>query len=93
MAQLRIPCFFDEVVKRGNIKWQDHNIFFASTGHSNLTDYRIRKVSQALTANMCDAADIIGAVCHGGATFPSIIDPKTGKSIIAGKKGNHGHPP
>ena len=24
--------------------------------------------------------------CHGGAIFPGIIDPKTGKSIIAGKR-------
>lgn len=24
--------------------------------------------------------------CHGGAIFPGIIDPSTGKSIIAGKK-------
>ena len=24
--------------------------------------------------------------CHGGAIFPGIIDPSTGKSIISGKK-------
>lgn len=24
--------------------------------------------------------------CHGGAIFPNTIDPRTGKSIIAGKK-------
>lgn len=24
--------------------------------------------------------------CHGGAIFPGIIDPKTGKSVISGKK-------
>ena len=35
---------------------------------------------------MYDAGDIIGAVYHGGAIFPGIIDLKTGKSIIVGKK-------
>jgi putative intracellular protease/amidase len=29
---------------------------------------------------------IISAVCHGGAIFPSIIDPSTKRSIIAGKR-------
>ena len=24
--------------------------------------------------------------CHGGAIFPGVIDPSTGKSIIAGRK-------
>lgn len=24
--------------------------------------------------------------CHGGAIFPGVIDPSTGKSIIAGKR-------
>ncbi|KAI9734379.1 MAG: hypothetical protein M1834_002486 [Cirrosporium novae-zelandiae] len=29
---------------------------------------------------------IISAVCHGGAIFPGIIEPSTGKSIIAGRR-------
>ena len=35
---------------------------------------------------MYDAGDITGAVYHDGTIFPGIIDLKTGKSIIAGKK-------
>jgi putative intracellular protease/amidase len=51
-----------------------------------LIDYPDAKGLQGIAANMYDAGDIISVVCHGGAIFPGIIDPKTGKSIIAGNK-------
>ena len=51
-----------------------------------MIDYPDANGLQGIAANMYDPGDIIGAVCHGGAIFPGIIDPKTGKSIIAGKK-------
>lgn len=51
-----------------------------------MIDYPDAKGLQGIAANMYDAGDIASAVCHGGAIFLGIIDPKTGKSIIAGKK-------
>jgi putative intracellular protease/amidase len=56
-----------------------------------LIDYPDAKGLQGIAASMYDAGDIISAVCHGGAIFPGIIDLKTGKSIIAGRKGNRVH--
>lgn len=35
---------------------------------------------------MNNEGHIVFCSCHGGAIFPGIIDPKTKKSIIAGKK-------
>jgi putative intracellular protease/amidase len=76
----------DDLPKPDDIKWQDYGIFFASSGHASLIDYPDAKGLQGIAANMHDAGDIISAVSHGGAIFPGIIDRKTGKSIIAGKK-------
>jgi putative intracellular protease/amidase len=47
---------------------------------------RPQKDYQAIAADIWDrGGGIIGAVCHGPAIFPGIIDSKTGKSIIEGK--------
>ena len=51
-----------------------------------MIDYPDAKGLQGIAANMYDAGDITSAVGHGGAIFLGIVDPKTGKSIIAGKK-------
>ncbi|KAL8817621.1 MAG: hypothetical protein Q9191_008111 [Dirinaria sp. TL-2023a] len=65
---------------------QTFGIFFASAGHASLIDYPDAKGLQNIASDMFSDGKIISAVCHGGAIFPGIIDPSTGKSIIAGKR-------
>src|SRR6516165_9660360 len=71
--------------KASDLKKGYYGVFFASAGHAALYDYPTAKGLQAIAADIRDRGGIIGAVCHGPAIFPGIIDSKTGKSIIAGK--------
>src|SRR5215813_6937616 len=71
--------------KASDLKRGDYGVFFASAGHSALYDYPTAKGLQAIAADIWERGGIIGAVCHGPAIMPGIIDSKTGKSIIHGK--------
>jgi putative intracellular protease/amidase len=71
--------------KASDLKRGEHGVFFASAGHSALYDYPTAKDLQTIAADIWDRGGIIGAVCHGAAIMPGIIDSKTGKSIIEGK--------
>ncbi len=76
----------DHILKPADVNYNNYGIFFASAGHASLIDYPDAKGLQAIASKMYTDGSIISAVCHGGAIFPGIIDPSTGKSIIAGKK-------
>jgi D-lactate dehydratase len=71
--------------KASDLKKGDYGVFFASAGHSALYDYPTAKGLQAIAADIWDRGGIVGAVCHGAAIMPGIIDSKTGKTIIEGK--------
>jgi len=76
----------DAHLKPSDIDASNYGIFFASAGHASLIDYPDAKGLQSIASKMYTDGGIISAVCHGGAIFPGIIDPKTGKSVISGKK-------
>lgn len=77
----------DKLLKPSDIKWDEYGLFFASAGHASLIDYPDAKGLQQIAANLYTKTQgIVSAVCHGGAIFPGILDPVTGKSIIDGKK-------
>ncbi|TID02675.1 Glyoxalase 3 [Colletotrichum higginsianum] len=76
----------DALLKPGDIDPAKYGIFFASAGHASLIDYPDAKGLQSIASKMYADGSIVSAVCHGGAIFPGIIDPATGKSIIAGRK-------
>jgi putative intracellular protease/amidase len=80
MAQLHA-----KLKKAAELKKGDYGVFFASAGHSALYDYPSAKGLQAIAADIWNRGGIVGAVCHGPAIMPGIIDAKTGKSIIEGK--------
>jgi putative intracellular protease/amidase len=71
--------------KASDLKREEFGLFFASAGHSALYDYPTATGLQTTAANIWDRGGVVGAVCHGPAIMPGIIDSKTGKSIIAGK--------
>jgi putative intracellular protease/amidase len=71
--------------KASDLKREEYGLFFASAGHSALYDYPTAKGLQAVAANIWDRGGVVGAVCHGAAIMPGIIDSRTGKSIIEGK--------
>jgi D-lactate dehydratase len=71
--------------KASGLKRGDYGVFFASAGHSALYDYPTAKGLQAIAGDIWDRGGIVGAICHGPAIMPGIIDSKTGKSIIEGK--------
>src|SRR5262249_5933517 len=50
-----------------------------------LYDYPKAKGLQAIAADIWERGGVVGAVCHGPAILPGIVDSKTGKSIINGK--------
>jgi D-lactate dehydratase len=74
-----------QLKKSSDLRKGDYGVFFASAGHSALYDYPTAKGLQAIAADIWDRGGIVGAVCHGPAIMPGIIDSKTGKSIIEGK--------
>src|SRR5271155_6213950 len=74
-----------QLKKASDLKKEDYGFFFASAGHSALYDYPKAKGLQAIAADIWDRGGVVGAVCHGPAIMPGIIDSKTGKSIIEGK--------
>src|SRR5499425_552023 len=74
-----------QLKKASDLKKEVYGVFFASAGHAALYDYPTAKGLQAVARAIWDRGGIIGAVCHGPAILPGIIDSKTGKSIIDGK--------
>ncbi|KAJ5799600.1 uncharacterized protein N7518_001668 [Penicillium psychrosexuale] len=53
----------------------------------SITKSKLRAYSlQSIASKMNTDGAIISAVCHGGEIFPGIIDPSTGKSIIANRR-------
>src|SRR5262249_51440702 len=74
-----------QLKKAAELKTGEYGVFFASAGHSALYDYPTAKGLQAIATDIWDRGGIIGAVCHGPAIMPGIIDSKTGESIIEGK--------
>lgn len=71
--------------KASDLEMGAYGVFFASAGHAALYDYPTAKGLQSIAADVWDRGGIVGAVCHGPALMPGIIDSKTGKSIIHGK--------
>ncbi|KAK9238165.1 class I glutamine amidotransferase-like protein [Lipomyces kononenkoae] len=76
----------DKLLKPSDVNPDNYGIFFASAGHASLIDYPDAKGLQADALKIYTDGGIVSAVCHGGAIFPGIIDPGTGKSIIANRK-------
>ena len=76
----------DHLLKPGDIEYENYGLFFACAGHASLIDYPDAKGLQSIASKMYADGGIVSAVCHGGAIFPGIIDPGTGKSIILGKE-------
>jgi len=74
-----------QLKKAADVTKEEYGIFFASAGHAALYDYPTARALQAAAANVWDRGGIVGAVCHGPAIMPGIIDSKSGKSIIHGK--------
>src|SRR5215468_1061527 len=74
-----------QLKKASDLKKGEYGVFFASAGHAALYDYPTAKGLQTIAADVWDRGGIVGAICHGPAIMPGIIDSKTGKSIIAGK--------
>ncbi|KAE8140539.1 class I glutamine amidotransferase-like protein [Aspergillus pseudotamarii] len=76
----------DKLLKPSDINPDNYGLFFASAGHASLIDYPGAKGLQSIAAKVYTDGGIVSAVCHGGAIFPGIIDPSTGKSVISGRK-------
>ncbi|OCK76028.1 class I glutamine amidotransferase-like protein [Lepidopterella palustris CBS 459.81] len=77
----------DSLLKPGDVKPSDYGLLFFSAGHASLIDYPTATGLHAIASSIYTVnGGIVAAVCHGGAAFPSIIDPTTSRSIIAGKK-------
>ncbi|MBX3358887.1 MAG: hypothetical protein KF745_10710 [Phycisphaeraceae bacterium] len=74
-----------QLKKASDLRPQDYGFFFASAGHAALYDYPKAKGLQAIAADVWSRGGVVGAVCHGPAILPGVIDPKTGKSIIHGR--------
>jgi putative intracellular protease/amidase len=73
------------VRKASDLKAGEYGLFFSSAGFASVYDYPGAKDLQAVAEDVWERGGIVAAVCHGGAIFPGVKDPKTGKSIIAGK--------
>ncbi|KKY21054.1 putative chaperone protein hsp31 [Diplodia seriata] len=78
----------DKLLKPSDVDWKDYGIFFASAGHASLLDYPTAHGLQTLASRIFAAPHngILAAVCHGAAIFPGVLDPRTDKPVIAGKR-------
>ncbi|OOF95040.1 hypothetical protein ASPCADRAFT_130601 [Aspergillus carbonarius ITEM 5010] len=76
----------DKLLQPSDIQADSYGLFFASAGHASLIDYPDAKGLQTIASKIYINGGIVSAVCHGGAIFPGILDPRTGKSIIDGRK-------
>lgn len=76
----------DNLLKPSDINPDNYGIFFASAGHASLIDYPEAKGLQNIASKIFTNGGIVSAVCHGGAIFPGIIDPATGRSIISNRR-------
>lgn len=74
-----------ELKKASDAKKEGYGLFFASAGHASIYDYPQARGLQSIAEDIWRRGGIVSAVCHGPAILPGIIDPETGKSIIAGK--------
>jgi putative intracellular protease/amidase len=74
-----------QLKKASELKKEHYGLFFASAGHSALYDYPSAKGLQAIVGDIWERGGVVGAVCHGAAIFPGVMDSKTGRSIIEGK--------
>lgn len=74
-----------QLKKASDLKEGDYGVFFASAGHAALYDYPTAKGLQAIASDVWNRGGIVGAVCHGPAIFPGVLDGTTGKSVIEGK--------
>ena len=74
-----------QLKKASDLKKEDYGVFFASAGHAALYDYPTAAALQAAATDIWDRGGIVGAVCHGPAIMPGILDSKSGKSIIEGR--------
>ncbi|KAF2111365.1 class I glutamine amidotransferase-like protein [Lophiotrema nucula] len=76
----------DAGLEAESLDGNNYGIFFASAGHAALIDYPHATALKAIASKVWENGGIVSSVCHGPAIFPGIIDSKTGKSIIEGKK-------
>jgi len=76
----------DRLYRPDQLDASQYGVFFASAGHASLIDYPEARGLQQVASKVYAVGGIVSAVCHGGAIFPGIVDEKTGKSVIHGKK-------
>jgi putative intracellular protease/amidase len=74
-----------QLKKAADLKKDEYGLFFASAGHAALYDYPTAGSLQSIATDVWARGGIVAAVCHGPVLLPGVTDPKTGKSIIAGK--------
>ena len=74
-----------QLKKASDVKKEEYGVFFASAGHAALYDYPTAADLQGVAADVWDRGGVVGAVCHGPAIMPGVIDSKSGKSIINGR--------
>ena len=74
------------VRKAAQVNAEEYGMFFCSAGFASVYDYPTARDLQAAAENVWKRGGVVAAVCHGGAIFTGVIDPETGRSVIAGKE-------
>lgn len=74
-----------QVMKASDLRHGEYGLVFASAGHAALYDYPTAAGLQAAASDVWDRGGIVGAICHGPALLPGVIDAKTGQSIVEGR--------
>jgi putative intracellular protease/amidase len=76
----------DNMPKASELDPSKYGVFYASAGHAALIDYptatSLQKVAEAVWAT----GGVVASVCHGPAIFANILDSKTGRPIIEGRR-------
>lgn len=73
------------IKKTSEVKAEDYQIFYGSAGHGTLFDYPKSKLLE-VAIEIYNNGGVFATVCHGPIIFDQLINPKTGKFFIEGKR-------
>ena len=86
-AELECDAAFLAPLRHDAVRAEDYDALLLPGGHApGMRDYLESPVLQALVAAFFDAGKPVAAVCHGVVLAARSISPKTGRSVLHGRK-------
>ena len=86
-AQMRVDAQYTKPLRYSQLRVEDFDAMLLPGGHAKgMREYLESAELQTFVANFFDADKPVAAVCHGVVLAARSISPKTGKSVLHGRK-------